>query len=257
LGIEIAPLRKRGVRFIAEYAGRMARDEPAAEVAAAVHPGSWRELAIARSLDPARSRAEKRVQRFLDAALDFMNSESAKDFTVQEVVERSGQSLRSFYQYFAGKHELLLALFEEAVRSTAEHLREVTAKEDDPFDRLHRFAVEYYQVCRPVPKGRAAKKVTTPAMGAFAQQLLTEHPKEASRAYVPLVSLLEELLDEAAEARAIRPDLPHRRIAGILIQAISFNALSTTISGSSVRRGSGDEDLWDLLVHGIGVGTQA
>ena len=32
---------------------------------------------------------------------------------MQEVVDRSKQSLRSFYQYFDGKHELLLALFEE------------------------------------------------------------------------------------------------------------------------------------------------
>ena len=51
-------------------------------------------------------------------------------------------------------------------------------------------------------------------MGVFAQQLLTEHPKEASQAYVPLVSLLEELLDEAGTAGAIRSDLPNRRVAG-------------------------------------------
>src|SRR5205814_5404312 len=118
---------------------------------------TWRELAVARSLDPARVRAENRVQRFLDAAIELMNSSSGKEFTVQEVVERSGQSLRSFYQYFAGKYELLLALFEESVRSTAEHLQEVIAEEDDPLDRLHRFAVEYYALTRPVPKGKSAK----------------------------------------------------------------------------------------------------
>jgi AcrR family transcriptional regulator len=248
----------RGIRSVAEYAGPMARHEPAADATATAHHGTWRELAVARSLDPARSRAEKRVQRFLDAALDFMNSESGKDFTVQEVVERSGQSLRSFYQYFAGKHELLLALFEEAVRSTADHLGEVIAKEDDPLARLHRFTVEYYQMCRPAPKGRAARKGTTPALGAFAQQLLTEHPKEASQAYVPLVALLEELLDEAARAGAIRAELRHRRIAGVLIQAISFHAFSATISGLSVRAdGAGAaEDLWELLMHGIGPGTR-
>src|ERR671937_792374 len=100
--------------------------------------GSWRELAVARSLDPARVRAENRVQRFLDAALELMASSPDKEFTVQEVVERSGQSLRSFYQYFAGKHELLLALFEESVRSTAEHLRDVVAEESQPLERVHR-----------------------------------------------------------------------------------------------------------------------
>src|SRR3954469_20713622 len=107
---------------------------------------SWRDLAVARSLDPARVRAEKRVQRFLDAALELMNGASGKDFTVQEVVERSGQSLRSFYQYFAGKYELLLALFEESVRSTAEHLRALSLEEDDPVERLHQFVIEYHRL---------------------------------------------------------------------------------------------------------------
>jgi AcrR family transcriptional regulator len=71
---------------------------------------------MARALDQARSRAENRVELFLDAARELISTNSG-EFTVQEVVERSGQSLRTFYQYFAGKHELLLALFEESIRS--------------------------------------------------------------------------------------------------------------------------------------------
>src|SRR5207249_5970458 len=122
--------------------------EPAADPSSE-SASSWRELAVARSLDPARARAEKRVQRFLDAALELMQRAPDNEFTVQEVVERSGQSLRSFYQYFAGKHELLLALFEEAIRSTAEQLRESIIGEKTPEARLHRFAAEYYLICRP------------------------------------------------------------------------------------------------------------
>ena len=82
-----------------------------------------------RSLDSARLRSEGRVQRFLDAGFELLcQAESGKEFTVQEVVDRSGQSLRSFYQYFAGKHELLLALFDEAIRSTADRLEEQIAR---------------------------------------------------------------------------------------------------------------------------------
>src|ERR1044071_7315655 len=121
--------------------GQQATAEPTTEA------GSWRELAVARSLDPARVRAENRVQRFLDAALELMASAPDKEFTVQEVVERSGQSLRSFYQYFAGKHELLLAIFEESIRSSAEHMHELIEAEADPLERLHIFATEYYRQC--------------------------------------------------------------------------------------------------------------
>jgi AcrR family transcriptional regulator len=235
----------------------MTANRPAADPSPTEGATSWREHAVARSLDSARSRAEKRVQRFLDAALELLDTDSGKEFTVQEVVERSGQSLRSFYQYFAGKHELLLALFEESVRSTAEHLRKLIADEDDPLERLHRFSVEYYRLCRPIPKGKPSKGRPTPAMGEFAQQLLTEHPKEAAQAYVPLVSLLEQVLDDAAAAGRIRSGIDHRQLVGVVLQAISFNAFAATISGSPVHPGDGsdgggEEQLWDLLLHGIG-----
>jgi AcrR family transcriptional regulator len=215
---------------------------------------SWREQAVARSLDSARLRAESRVQRFLDAAIELLNSGPSKDFTVQEVVERSGQSLRSFYQYFGGKHELLLALFEESVRSTAEHLRDVITQEDDALERLHRFVVEYYLMCRPMEEPTTVVSVRPPLIAEFAQQLLTTHPKEAARAFVPLVALFEELLDEAVAAKAIREDLRRGPTVGVVLEVIMFNAFSSTIGGSSVRpedHGSAEE-LWKFVLHGIG-----
>jgi AcrR family transcriptional regulator len=213
---------------------------------------SWRELAVTRSLDPARVRAEKRVQRFLDAALELMSTSDYNDFTVQQVVERSGQSLRSFYQYFTGKYELMLALFEESVRTTAAHLEEQIAGVDDPLERLQRFLSEYYALCTPPPKGkRGAKRTPNPLVIAeFAQQLLTAHPKEAAQAFRPLVSTLERLLDDAVAAGQLREGLDHRRVAGVLLQAIMFNTFASTISGTPVRDG-GDAVLWDLALNGL------
>ncbi len=224
------------------------------EIAADASTGSWREQAVARSLDSARARAESRVQRFLDAAVDLMaDSDSGKDFTVQEVVERSGQSLRSFYQYFGGKQELLLALFEESVRSTADHVRQQLADVKDPLDRLHTFVVEYYRLCRPMGKGKRNKKGPSPALVEFAQQLLTGDPLEAARAFVPIVSLFEEVLEEAAAAGAVRPELRRRSVAGVVLEAIMFNTFSRTISGPLETDGTDPaEELWDVLLHGIG-----
>ena len=215
---------------------------------------SWREQAVARSLDSARLRAETRVQRFLDAAIELFNAGSGKDFTVQEVVDRSGQSLRSFYQYFGGKHELLLALFEESVRSTTEYLREQIAREDDPLGRLHTFVVEYYRLCRPTQGKDSAPVGRAPFMAEFAQQLLTEHPKEAARVFSPLVSVFEDVLEEATAAGAVRSGLRRGPIVGIVLEVIMFNTFSSTIGGMSLRSDEGDsaEDLWNLILHGIG-----
>ena len=214
---------------------------------------------MARSRDSAQLGAESGVQRFLDAAIELFNSGSGRDFTVQEVVDRSGQSLRSFYQYFGGKDELLLALFKESVCSTTEYLREKITHEDDALERLHCFVVEYYRLCRPTGVVESGVRGRAPFMAEFAQQLLTEHPKEAARVFSPLVSLFEDVLGSATAAGAVRAGRRHGPIVGVVLEAIMFNTFSSTIGGLSVQpqeEGSA-EDLWDLIFYGIGTGPMS
>jgi AcrR family transcriptional regulator len=194
------------------------------------------------------------VQRFLDAGFELLASaESGKEFTVQEVVDRSGQSLRSFYQYFAGKHELLLALFDEAIRSTADRLEDLVAEEHTPFEKIHRFVVEYYRSCLPAPKGRASKNNPTPVMAEFSHELLTAHQDEASRAFLPLVTLLEKVLADAVAAGVVRPDLARDDAAGVVLSTIMFNAAyAPTISG--IEHGEptrAAEQMWEFVSGGI------
>ena len=88
----------------------------------------------------------------------------------------------------------------------------------------------------------------------FAQQLLTSHPTEAAQAFAPLVSLFGEVLDEAAAAGAVRPDLRRSAVSGMVLEAIMFNAFSATISGTSIWSEGSDpgEELWDLIFNGVG-----
>jgi AcrR family transcriptional regulator len=238
----ISPREKEGNRtYFVRYALPGNEEGVVARTSQADEP-SWREQAVARSLDSARLRAESRVQRFLEAAIELLNSGPSKDFTVQEVVERSGQSLRSFYQYFGGKHELILALFDESVRWTADYLREAIAGEDGSLERLHGFVVECYRVCRRVGESRTVVSVQPPIVAGFAQQLLTTHPMEAARAFAPLVALFEELLEEAVATNAIRQEL------------IMFNGFLPVIGDSSARSEDDDsaEAMWKFVLHGIG-----
>lgn len=214
-----------------------------------------RDLSVARVIDPARERAESRVQRFLDAAFELMAS-TGKDFTLQEVVERSGLSLRSFYQYFNGKHELLLALLEDSVRRNEEQLRAVLADDDTPLGRLHSMVVNYYLICRhtSATATSGAAKVRVPALAEFAQQLLSDHPQEAVAAMAPLLNLCEQLLADAAAAGVVRSDLRIRRTAGFVMQTVMFNAfVDRTLSEARGRGGesAAAEEAWLLLFRGI------
>ncbi|HXW33328.1 MAG TPA: TetR/AcrR family transcriptional regulator [Acidimicrobiales bacterium] len=227
----------------------MTANEPAEESETV----SWREQAVARSLGSARLRAENRVQRFIDAAFDLLSEAGpGREFTVQDIVERSGQSLRSFYQHFSGKQELLLALFEESVRLTADDLRGRLEGERDPLERLHRLVVDYYALCRPTARLRGKNRAPL-ALAEFAQQLMTASSPEATRAFVPLVSLFTEVFDEAVAAGAVRADLAGRRTVGLLLETIMFSPFSSTIGGPGAELDLGDaaEELWDLILYGI------
>ena len=164
-----------------------------------------------------------------------------------------GQSLRSFYQYFAGKHELLLALFDEAIRSTADRLEELVAKESTPLERLHCFVVEYYRMCLPAPKGRASKNNPTPVMAEFSHELLTAHQDEAARAFVPLVTLLEKVVADAVEAGEVRAGLDYDDAAGFILSTIMFNATyASTISGLKAHDPAQAADgMWQFISAGV------
>ncbi len=74
--------------------------------------------------------------------------------------------------------------------------------------------------------------------------------------FSPLVSLFEEVLQEATAAGAVRSGLRSGPIVGIVLEVIMFNTFSSTIGGMSLRSDDGDsaEDLWNLILHGIGTG---
>src|SRR5690242_17522451 len=94
--------------------------------ASAAAETSWRERAVERSLRSARAKAVSRSDRFIQTATELLSETGRTDFTVQELVERSKTSLRSFYQHFGSKDELLLALFEDIIRfATVEWRKEI------------------------------------------------------------------------------------------------------------------------------------
>ena len=145
----------------------------------------WRQRAVARSLHGARSRAEQRIQRFLDAAFALMDEKGSTEFTIQEVIDRSKQSMRGFYQYFDGKDELLLALFEETVREATEDLRGVIETKVDPLERLHDFTIRLHEWCEPVGERKRGTHNRRP-INEFSVQLAVTHPDRVQSAMAPL-----------------------------------------------------------------------
>lgn len=205
---------------------------------------AWKQRAVERSIKTAKLRAAQRVQRFLDAAQSIIIEKGSTDFTVQEVVDRSRQSLRSFYLQFDGKHELLLALFEDALSRSADQIRAAVAGQTDPIDRL-KVAIELlFESSRPDP---TAKR---PLFTDFAPRLLVSHPSEVKVAHAPLLVLLTELMEEAAAAGRLRPNLSPRRMAAMTMQTVMFVAQSSG-SDDATNKPISAQEVWDFVAHGF------
>jgi len=209
----------------------------------------WRDQAVARSLDAARDRAERRVQRFLDTAVELIDEKGGTDFTVQEVVERSGQSLRSFYQCFGGKQHLLLAVYEEAMVATSAEMQRTVGTEGPVLERLRRFVVTLYEWCEREPlTAPAAPHRTVRCMADFLFELLDTEPTAAAVASAPLFDQLVRLLDEGRAAGVVR-DADPRRLASITLQATMFNAFGSTRRSRGTRDRA--EEMWRFCLAGL------
>jgi AcrR family transcriptional regulator len=233
--------KRSPVQFIHVLPSRPASEPPVTSVS---EEPAWKQRAVERSIKTAKLRAAQRVQRFLDAAQAIIIEKGSTDFTVQEVVDRSRQSLRSFYLQFDGKHELLLALFEDALSRSADQIRAAVAGQGDPLERLKVAVQLLFESSRPDP---AAKR---PLFTDFAPRLLVSHPSEVKVAHAPLLVLLTELMEDASAAGRLRPEINPKRMAAMTMQTVMFVAQASGSDDIAVKPISADE-VWDFCANGF------
>jgi AcrR family transcriptional regulator len=234
--------RRSPVQSVHVFPNRPASEPP---VTSPSEEPAWKQRAVERSIKTAKLRAAQRVQRFLDAAQAIIIEKGSTDFTVQEVVDRSRQSLRSFYLQFDGKHELLLALFEDALSRSADQIRAATTNEDEPLERLKVAIQLLFESSRPDP---TAKR---PLFTDFAPRLLVSHPSEVKVAHAPLLALLTELMEKASAAGQLRAGINPKRMAAMTMQTVMFVAQSSGEPEDGVAHPITADEVWDFCSHGF------
>jgi len=234
--------RRSPVQSVHVLTNRQASEPP---VTSPSEEPAWKQRAVERSIKTAKLRAAQRVQRFLDAAQAIIIEKGSTDFTVQEVVDRSRQSLRSFYLQFDGKHELLLALFEDALSRSAEQIRAATSGQEDPLARLKVAVTLLFESSRPDP---TAKR---PLFTDFAPRLLVSHPSEVNIAHAPLLALLTELMEAAAAAGELRAGINPKRMAAMTMQTVMFVSQHSGDGEDGAGHPITAEEVWDFCSHGF------
>jgi AcrR family transcriptional regulator len=206
----------------------------------------WKRLSIERSLQGARVRAQERSDRFVAAAIRLMEKHGSVDFTVQDVVDVSRMSIRTFYNFFASKDDLLVAVHETILTTeVVPRLRARCEAVDDPIHRVEAYIKGLYELTDdPGPISRA---LTT-----FGNRLAESHPDDLERAFKPQIDLIAELIRDAAETGRLQSSLSTDAAAHLLHYTV-LAAVHARILGSAGKASLTAEELWAFCSAGIGV----
>jgi AcrR family transcriptional regulator len=210
-------------------------------------PG-WRHRAVSKSLSAARTRAEQRVQGLLDAAFDLIDERGTTQFTIQEVVDRSKQSLRGFYQYFDSKDELLFALLEEAIRESLTDLQSAVESETKPLERLRAFTIRLHEWCDPLGTRRKRGAHNRIPISEFSMQLALKDPERLAAAMAPISRMLIDAIKAAAGSLRVTDT---QRAAMLIQQTVMYGWLMNRFVPDSRPRVTA-EDAWEFCLHGLG-----
>jgi AcrR family transcriptional regulator len=206
---------------------------------------AWQRQSLHRSLQTARARARARSNRFVSAATRLLQERGNTDFTVQDVVDRSKMSIRTFYKYFASKEDLLVAVYETAVAQEAvPRLRKRIEKHKDPLVRLRTYIETLISL---TTKTEPAHR----SLMSFENRLAESRPADLARAMKPQFDLLMELIEDITHTQPLRSDLTVETAAR-LTHYMVLAAAHSRILGSEDALGIPAQIIWEFCASGMG-----
>jgi AcrR family transcriptional regulator len=184
----------------------------------------WHRRVLDRSLQKASQRSIDRGSSLIRAAATLLERSNGEGLTVQEVADEAGQSLRTLYQYFESKDDLLLAVFEEAMRTYARSIRNALVDLSDPLERLGGGTIASLRMPEfsdtGVDRGLARLRL----------KLGEVEPDLVARSQEPVTAVMRELVGAAADAGQIQTSDPGE--AAYLILALKSSYITSQTLGN-------------------------
>lgn len=203
----------------------------------------WKKNSVERSLTTARERAQDRSDRFVAAALELMEERGTTDFTVQEVIDRSRMSIRTFYKFFASKDDLLVAVHDTILATeVVPRLRRRCEAATDPVERMRAYIEGLYDLT-------ADRNPASRALSTFRSRLAETRPTDLEETMRPQIELVVELVLGAAETGRLKSNLTPET-AALLMHHTVLAAVHARILGSDALSA---QDLWRFCAPGIGL----
>ena len=188
----------------------------------------WHRRVVGRSLQSAQRRSIDKGAHLIRAAAKVLERNGGASLTVQEVADEAGQSLRTLYQYFESKDDLLLAVHEEAMRTYARLIRAAIMGVEPPLERLAAAVITSARLPELHDKAGLDR-----GLSQLRLQLGQAAPDLLARSQQPVTDLYRELVAGAFEG-AVSP-------AGISVDGGVY--LLTSVRTAYVRSSTLGNDL--------------
>jgi AcrR family transcriptional regulator len=193
----------------------------------------------------ARPEAEDRVSRFIKSALAILSETGRTDFTVLEVAERSKTSLRSFYQHFSSKDELLLTLIDQIMSESTQRWREET----DGLDGQDAMRTLIERIAAPASSSK--QDSINRGLTFYNDHLAESLPSAYAGVLSPLHVLIQDILKRGIAEGAFRHQLEVQTCSALIMQsvlgAMRLRSLGIELNGRPIEA----DDIYEFCVGSV------
>lgn len=207
---------------------------------------SWESRVVGRSLAEATKRSLDRGAALIRAAATLMERTKGDSFTVQEVANEAGLSIRSFYQHFGSKDDLLLAVYEEAMRVYALLLNEDVNRFSKPLDRLIAGVMSVAHLTRRSSEGIVV------VLSKLRLEIDQADPTQSAKLTKPVTSTLRSLVLDAEDAGVAGP-YDADAAAYLIFSLSSAVSLSRMVGNAPGLEAPSDIEFARFCLRGINV----
>jgi AcrR family transcriptional regulator len=178
---------------------------------------------------------ESRATRFMKSALAILGETGRTDFTVLEVVERSKTSLRSFYQHFTTKDELLLALIDKIMAESTLSWRAAT----DDLDATAALQLLIERISTPASTSK--QDSINRGLTFYNDHLAETLPREYARVLSPLHVLIADIINRGIDEGVFSDEVDVNTTAALIMQtalgAMRLRVLGAELNGVPIDGG--------------------
>ncbi len=220
-------------------------------------PSRWETRSGNRVLQASREQLLKRSRKFVEAAYELLDKEGLEGLTIRAVLSRTGLSRRAFYERFADKDDLVLAVFEESLRSAAKFYKAELKALPHPMDRL-RMIITSIVLADKSLDGQDTELEGSRRGAALSREhlrLAESRAADLQAALAPLIELIAQQLADGMTAGLVRQTDPQR------LATLVYNLVSTTVHSALLAEESAHsnraqrlqlaDSIWEFCYGGI------